>query len=260
MDTTTQVKKSPLVSIVMLTYNRANYIHLAIDSVLAQTYINLELVIVDDGSTDNTTEIVNTYSDKRIRYIKNTINRGLYFRRHESLSLVTGDYVAVLDSDDYWIDPNKIKDQVEFMESNPNHVVIGSNIITIDENGNELGKNLYQTTDEEIRKVILTRNQFANSSVLMRTSALRKTVGYRDFAPVEDLELFLQLGCWGKFANLNKYTLAYRIHSGGESARKLKILPLIKQVIRLHQKNYPGYFKAYIKFTLYSLLVQFKIK
>lgn len=104
-----------LVSIIMPSYNTAEYISEAIESVLAQTYSYWELIIVDDCSTDNTDEIVKMYlSDERIKYIKNKINRGAAISRNRALREARGRWIAFLDSDDIWL-PCKLKIQIEFM-------------------------------------------------------------------------------------------------------------------------------------------------
>lgn len=244
----------------MLTYNRANYISLAIDSALAQSYQNWELIVLDDGSTDNTAGIVQKYTDPRIRYIKDSQNRGLFYRRHESLSYVQGDFVAILDSDDIWIDDDKLSKQVAHMREHPDCAVVGTFNKLIDHTGSPIGITTYHTIDPTIRANILIRNQFANSSTLMRTSLLTKTAGYRDFAPTEDLELFLQLGRVGTFANLPDFSLAYRIHPGGESARKAKVAKKVLQVISYHQDAYPGAFRARIKMLLLIVLAKLGLK
>lgn len=244
----------------MLTYNRATYISEAIESAFRQTYTNFELIILDDGSTDNTEEIVKNHNDPRVRYIKDSVNKGLYARRAESLSYVTGTYVAILDSDDCWIDHEKLSKQVTFMESNPACAVVGTFAKLIDNAGKEIGLSTYHTTDAAIRANILIRNQFANSSTLMRTSLLSRTSGYRSVAPSEDLELFLQLGRIGTFANLPEKSLAYRIHPGGESARKAKVARQVLKVIELHKDAYPGALRARLKMVLLIVLAKLRLK
>lgn len=263
MDTASKVsvnQNSPLVSIIMLTYNRAGYIAEAIESALTQTYQNFELIIIDDGSTDNTKEVVHGFTDTRIRYIHDSVNKGLYARRAESLSYVNGAYVAILDSDDAWSSSEKLAEQVAFMETNPECAVVGTFITLIDSAGNQIGTNEYHTSDTAIRRHMLPRCQFANSSVLMRKSALDTTTGYQQFAPAEDMELFLQLGRIGSFANIPKYYLNYRIHPGSESARKAKHAKQVLKVIRLHQSHYPGVFKATLKMYLLILLARLGLK
>ncbi|MDD5680055.1 MAG: glycosyltransferase [Candidatus Omnitrophica bacterium] len=104
------------ISVIIPTYNRANYICNAIDSVLAQTYKDFEIIVVDDGSTDNTKEILRQYDDK-IRYFYQD-NRGVSVSRNKGMREANGEYVAFLDSDDIWM-PNKLERQISYMDSNP---------------------------------------------------------------------------------------------------------------------------------------------
>ena len=259
MDKTTEIIiDSPLVSILMLTYNRANFISEAILSVLAQTYTNFELIIIDDGSTDNTTDLVSGFIDQRIRYIKHDMNQGLAVRRKESLNYTQGKYLAVLDSDDVWADNNKITEQVTYLETNPNCAVIGTFINLINERGEKIGQNIYHTTDSDIRKNILVRNQFAHSSVMMRKETIDKTSGYINLAVAEDFELFLQLGRIANFANIPKFMVNYRVHEGGTSANKIRIISFVLRVIKIHQNFYPRYLQAYLKFHLYKSYLTLK--
>lgn len=108
---------SDLVSIIMPSYNTAKYIYSSIKSVLAQTYTNWELIIVDDCSTDNTDEIVASFGDSRIRYIKNERNCGAAVSRNKALREAKGKWIAFLDSDDLW-HPEKLEKQIGFMEEN----------------------------------------------------------------------------------------------------------------------------------------------
>ncbi len=109
----------PKVSIITSTYNRANYLRGAMDSILAQTYADWELILVNDGSTDNTDEIALSYAerDKRIQYIRQA-NTGNNVARNNALAKATGEYVTFLDDDDLWL-PNKLEVQVAFMDSHP---------------------------------------------------------------------------------------------------------------------------------------------
>lgn len=106
-----------LVSIIMPSYNTANYIKLTIESVLKQTYQNWELLIVDDCSTDNTDNIVAQYNDKRIIYMKNKKNCGAAVSRNRALKVARGKWIAFLDSDDLWY-PTKLEEQIKFMVQN----------------------------------------------------------------------------------------------------------------------------------------------
>lgn len=108
----------PIVSVIIPTYNRAKFLSCAVESVLKQTFRNFELIIVDDGSRDNTQEVVSRYEDKRIKYVKHEINRGLNFARNTGISYSRGKFIAFLDSDDEWM-VRKLEKQLKiFRESN----------------------------------------------------------------------------------------------------------------------------------------------
>src|SRR5690606_29786030 len=130
----------------------------AIGSVVAQTYQNWRLVIIDDGSTDDTESIVRAFNDHRIAYVRHEHNQGLIARRQESMTYVAGHYIAILDSDDYWISPRKLEEQIEFLERNQNHVLVGTQTSVIDDEGNEISRIKYATEDAPIRAKILLRN------------------------------------------------------------------------------------------------------
>lgn len=238
MATTTQIKSKPLVSILMLTYNRAHYIEEAIAGVVNQTYQNWELIIIDDGSTDNTASVVQKFQEPRIRYIKHTENAGLHARRHESLTYIKGKYIAVLDSDDYWTSADKLEKQVEFLESEPECVVVGTFATLIDSTGEKIGQSKFATADRQIRNHILLRNQFVHSAVMFRTEAVEKTGGYQPIL-AEDMELILQLGKHGTLANIPQYFTAHRVHKKSANDHGKNMLNAVRSIIYKHRNNYP---------------------
>lgn len=126
-----------LVSIIMPSFNTANLITDSVNSVIAQTYANWELIIVDDCSTDNTDEIVNSITDVRIRYLKNEKNSGAAVSRNRALREAKGKWIAFLDSDDLWM-PDKLKKQINFMETNGCHFSY-TNYEEMDAEGNKTG-------------------------------------------------------------------------------------------------------------------------
>ena len=127
-----------LVSIIMPSYNTATYIGLSIKSVLDQTYDNWELLVVDDCSTDNTDEVVQSFlTDDRIRYLKNDSNSGAAVSRNRALREAKGKWIAFLDSDDLWL-PDKLEKQIKYMIDNHYHFSY-TNYCEIDESGEKLG-------------------------------------------------------------------------------------------------------------------------
>lgn len=245
MDQNPQVAR-PLVSITMPAYNCGPFVRQAIESVCAQTYQNWELIIIDDASTDNTAEMITAVSDPRIRVYTHTENQGIEKTRNEALTLVNGTYIAVLDGDDVWLDEHKLEKQVAFLEDNPACVVVGTFLTHLTAAGVQSGSKSYATDDAAIRDRMLLQNQFAHSSVLMRREAVEKTEGYRgDLA--EDLDLFLQLGLHGTFANIPKYMTGYRMHGTGASSKKLAMARALDKMITLHSAHYPNALLAILK-------------
>src|SRR3990167_10841421 len=169
-----------LVSIIMPAYNGAKWIEKAILSVLAQSFTDFEFIIINDDSSDNTEEIITAFTkyDKRIKYIKNERNLGVQKTRNIALDISLGEYIAEIDQDDEWIDKDKLKKQVEFLENNQGHVLVGTGVVVIDEGGSEIARYFMPETDLEIRKKILRANCFIHSSVLYKPKSFKKIGGY----------------------------------------------------------------------------------
>jgi glycosyltransferase involved in cell wall biosynthesis len=242
---------APLVTILVATYNRANYIAQAIESARAQTFTDWELIVLDDASTDATESIVRNLAtaDPRIVYVRHAQNKGIAGNRNAGLALARGTFVAVLDSDDAWTDVTKLARQITYLSEHPDCVAVGTQISVIDENGAETGSISYETTDQGIRSHLLGRNQFAQSSIVYRLSAVCAVGGYDGSIIVnDDYDLWLRLGSQGTFANLPDRMTAYREHSGGIT--KTKRLVSAREhlsIIKKHGKQYSNYLPALLK-------------
>lgn len=180
---------NPKVSVVMPAYNAERFIKSALDSVLEQSFLFWELIIVNDGSTDHTREIIDSYSlrDNRVKGVSHERNRGLAAARNTGMYSVMGDYVAFLDSDDCWL-PDKLEKQVNFMNEFPHIRAVFTGAERIDENGNIIEAwdvlrkkfpDLYVTTS----LLIIKRNIVVGSgSAVMIHRSLIDEVGYFDEA------------------------------------------------------------------------------
>jgi glycosyltransferase involved in cell wall biosynthesis len=245
---------TPQVSILTTTYNRADFLARAIESAQNQDYTNWELLILDDASSDNTKEIAAAYqeSDNRIQYLPQQENVGIVKNRNTGLRAAAGEYVAILDSDDIWTAPNKLTQQVHFLDTHPRHVVIGTYITLIDQTGKKIGQDTYEVNDAGIREHLLVRNQFAHSSVMMRAAALHVLDGYSEKIELaEDYDLFLRLGERGQLANLPLFSTAYRVHAGSISKeRQLDMAEALLFLIKQHKDHYPHYYQALFKALL----------
>ncbi len=198
---------NPLVSVVLSTYNDERYIAETIKSVLAQTYTNFEFIIWNDGSTDRTEEIIKSFEDPRIRYFYHEnvgLGKACYFACLE----VKGEYIARIDGDDICM-PNRLQRQVEFLNTHPDHVVVSSSVIYIDENGDTLGRSFPWTWHSCHKK----RRSIVNPGSMYRTAAYRKTCGYVGVCCGEDVVLWSKLIKVGKFSNIKEPLLKYRLLS-----------------------------------------------
>ena len=171
-----------LVTIIMPTYNGSKWLKNAILSIQNQTYKHWELIVVDDGSTDNTAQIVMDLmqNEPRIKYFKNEQNLGIQKTLNRGLKEAKGEYVARLDDDDSWPDPLKLKKQVDFLNENSTYVLVGTGVIIVNEEGKELFRYLLPEEDNVIRSKILSKNCFAHSSVLFRKDIVMNFGGYSE--------------------------------------------------------------------------------
>ena len=241
----------PLVSIVIPTYNRINLLLNAIDSVKEQSYNNWELIIVDDLSTDSTEEVLTQMmkTDCRIKYYRRKVDNvpGISKYLNYGIEKANGKYIARLDDDDVWCFKDKLKMQVEFLEKNPEYVLVGGGMIIVDENLNEKFRYLKKEKDGDIRLSALLANPFAHV-VVMFTKEAALTVGcYRNLQHAEDWDFWLRLGEIGKFFNLKEYFGKYLVAGQNKSfiyqKRQAKV---ILKIIKEHRKSYPGFWKGYL--------------
>lgn len=209
----------PLVSVTVCTYNTGELLHKTIESVLSQTYTNIELIIVDDASTDNTPEIIKSYDDPRIKAFYHNANQHVCITANEAFSHCTGKYIALIGHDDLW-DPTKIEKQVEYLEANPEMVACFTGAHTINENGDitdqqceEMVGGFYVDLSAEdwILTLISTGNRFCAPSALIRKGALEAVGYYRlGLVQTQDYELWIRLLTQGNFHTLEEPLTYYR--------------------------------------------------
>ncbi len=210
--------RSPKISVIMSVYNGAPYVGAAIESILAQTYADFELIIINDGSTDESSAIIKSYSDPRIRLFEQA-NRGLVPSLNRALSAAKGVYLARHDADDI-SHPDRFMKQIEYLESNPRIAIVGSSIQVMNTQGTILHEHHVLLNNAELKHELLIRSPFAHGSVMIRAEALKRTGSYDShYWPAEDYELWIRLGSVGKFHNLDECLYRYREHEGSISAK-----------------------------------------
>ena len=186
----------PMVSVIMPAYNEEQNIHDAIASVLAQDFEDFELIVVDDGSTDLTGEIIKSFTDKRIVYLKNKTNIGVTRSRNRALETAKGKYIACLDADDTCT-PDRLRKQVEYMESHPK-CVLCSTYSDCDHGGyvTVQGENFYKGN---VKRYLTKNNTINQSSAIFPAVIDGWKVKYPDVNPFEDYALWIELSKRGDF-------------------------------------------------------------
>ena len=203
-----------LVSIIMPSYNTAQYISQSIQSVLAQTYLNWELIIVDDCSTDNTENVVSVFlNDNRIKFLKNERNSGAAVSRNRALREARGKWIAFLDSDDLW-EPEKLKKQIAFMENHEYHFSY-TNYIEIDEESVPNGKSV--TGPKRISKHGMYNYCWMGCLTVMYDADAVGLIQIADIKKNNDYAIWLKVCKKANCYLLNETLARYRIRNGSIS-------------------------------------------
>jgi glycosyltransferase involved in cell wall biosynthesis len=200
----------------MAAYNAGPFIKTAIDSILNQSFPDLELIVVDDASTDDTEKVVQAYmiTDNRITLISNKQNQGAIISRNKALQVAEGKYIAIQDADDV-SELKRLQIQYAFLEAHPDIALVGANALHIDEAGNVVGKTKLPSSVSTVAETLPHQNCIYHSAVLFRNERML----YRDkMRFCEDYDFYLQLLAHGKsLINLPQYLVQYRIVSNSES-------------------------------------------
>ena len=219
----------PLISIVIPVYNTAKYVRKSIESAFAQTYSPIEVIAVDDGSTDNTLEVLESYGD-RIQILRQE-NQGCAGARNAGNAIARGEFVAALDSDDVWL-PDKLERQMALIKQCPTLDLVFGKGKAMDETGNDLGIPLPTVIPDSLQLrqatedgYVLEGNWFAvlanvnfipHCSVLIRLSALQAVGGYDpEHRYSQDYHLWCRIAARGcRFGFIDRLTFYYRCHTG----------------------------------------------
>ena len=239
--------KKKLISVIIPTYNRADLIEETINSVLNQTYQNFEILIIDDGSTDNTKAVVGSFKNNRIRYIWQKHGGFPGLTRNNGIKVARGEYVAFLDSDDLWL-PQKLDKQIDAFEKNPNILLVSTNGIKFPSN---YVQKFFSIQDNKIMffRELLKKNLVITSSILMKRSVI-KNIGLMD----ESLRNMQDYDYWLKILKykdksiliLRNILIKYRIHESNITEQNLNKYP--KYLL----KRYKIYLYIYSKFHDYD--------
>jgi len=205
--------KPPKVSVLMAVYNAKDYLRQAIESILSQSLGDFELLIHDDGSVDQSVQIIHSFRDSRIRAVVSPVNQGEPRVRNQCLQRARGDYVAVLDADDI-AEKDRLQIQTEFLDRNSRVCLLGSCYRIVDEAGRITGIQKVYCDELTIRWGLLFGNQFGHSTVMYRRKDALAVGGYDETLSYGiDFNLWVRLTTRGRLINLRDPLVQYRVHS-----------------------------------------------
>jgi hypothetical protein len=222
----------PLVSVVMAVHNDGPFVSGAVGSILGQTLAAVELIVVDDASTDDTPGVLAGFADARLRILRNEINLGLTRSLGRAIPLTRAAYVARMDGDDVSL-PERLERQVAFLDDHPDHGMVGCAAARIDAGGRILGRFEVPLGDEEIRAYLRRRNGFVHGTLMIRRAVLDATGGYDEtlrFA--QDYDLAFRVLERSKAANLREVLYLFRATSTRISVRHAREQEAAARAIR----------------------------
>lgn len=218
---------NPLISVMMPTYNNGKYIKQAIESIYAQKYDNIEIIVIDDGSTDNTKELLKQYKDIKYFYIE---HKGISFARNIALENSKGEYIAFCDSDDYWL-PEKINTQIQYFKDHPECEIVFTKYENIFEN-DELKKNKRAMHEKLIENSF---KQYLPSTVLRKDLFDRFGAFDENFSGIEDAEFIYRISMKGINVKhyIDKVFYIRRIHGNNITLQQNRtIKSIITSILR----------------------------
>lgn len=245
----------------MLTYNRPQLIGRAVESVAAQTLTDWELIVVQDGKNEHTIQVMTECAarDARIVYLRRDKGGNIADATNYGLAKARGKYIAILDDDDAWIQPDKLERQVAFLEAHPEYAGCGGGAIVVDRDAVEQFRYDKPQSDADIRRRALYANPMVHSTGMIRHSALKK-IGLYDasLAGFQDWDVWLKLCGEGKLANFAEPLVYYTLWEGGGSfSNQRRNTESALKIVMRHRSGFPGFAGALsmaVSYYLYSFL------
>lgn len=214
---------NPKISVILSVYNGEKYIREAVESVLKQTFHDFEFIIIDDGSTDKTPEILNSFSDLRIVRIKNEKNIKLIKSLNKGIEISHGEFLARMDADDICM-PERFEKQVNFLKKNPDVGVLGTAVNIIDEKGRVISTLTQPLSHEGILWKMFFECAIIHPTVMARQELIKNAGGYDiNFPHIEDTELWMRIILKTRFANLPDVLVAHRLHQTSIASTQSKV-------------------------------------
>lgn len=226
-------KRTPKVSIIMSVHNGMPYLKEAVESILDQSFIDFEFIILDDFSADGSLRYLTSLKDRRIIRITNEENLGLAVSLNKSLKVAKGNYIARMDADDI-SQKNRLKEQINFLEKNPRISICGTWAEIIDEKGKIIGEKKYPTNSNDIKKALSFYNPIIHPSLMARKEVISELKGYdADFDYAEDYDLLMRARKKFKMANLSKKLIKWRIWEERRSRANMTKMDKVELKIKI---------------------------
>lgn len=235
-------KAVPRVTVVMAVCNVAQFVREAVASVLAQTYRDFELIVVDDSSSDDSLSILQSFDDARIRIIRHQTNEGAAVSRNDALTAARGEFVAIMDADDVCV-PTRLERQVAFLDANPRVGLVGCGVYdNIDVESAVLHTSYLPEHNEAIQRNLMERWCFLHSSIMFRRTHYEAVGGYVSaFEPAEDHDFVLRILEHCEAHNLWERLVSYRLNPKGLSVMRRQSVKEVRfAAIRLAQRRRAG--------------------
>lgn len=235
--------KPPLVTVGIALYNHADYIEQCLASVVAQTYRNIEIIVIDDGSTDGSYDVARRYLERQRLHVVFTVqtrkNQGMCHTLNQIAKKSKGKYISFVGSDDYWME-RKIEDQVEFLEVYPELFLVHSNSIKVDSHGAEIKTIDYSKKINSglVYEALIRRTGGINTPSHLYRTLLYKEIGYYDPSfRFEDTDFWLRLSKNHPIGFINKFHTYYRWHGDNLSNKSNALKFYYDELIRIYEKN-----------------------
>lgn len=235
--------QDPLVSVVMPSYNSKKFISRAIESILNQTFVRFELIIINDCSTDDSLKIIQSYAkkDKRIRIISNRKRLNIAGALNKGIRSAKTDLIARMDADDI-SNPDRLLLQYKLISSSNRIAAVGANIIIMDCNEHETAIRRYPVSSKEMKRCLFRYSPFAHPVVMFKKHIFEEIGGYnRKYSPTEDLDLWFRMGVKYEFGSIPEALLRYRVYEKSSSNQSLKNLEKLVFKIRWNALTMYGY-------------------
>lgn len=224
MNVANQIRPPPRVSVVTPAYNAAPYLTQAIDSMLGQTFTDLEMIVVDDASTDRTPDILAAYRDPRLRVIRNDRNLGVVGSRNRGMRLARGEFIAPFDADDVSL-PTRLAKQIAHLDNHPGIVLLGTATRYLEAGELRPGKSVFDTSPVVLRWLMHVSNPLGHSTLLYRSSAVRALGELMlEGHLAEDFDYCHRLLAQGDLGFLNEPLVLYRRHAAAVSMQQEEVM------------------------------------